>query len=180
MSRVVLLSAALALVCSTSAAASTSAGFVVGSGTGEVPAAFNFGVTGDTLRADVAAAGRGTSAVGGFHVAHRRPWGQIVGESWGVVDCVDVSRSAGGAVARVTGTIARGAAPGFGFADLRGERIALTITDGTEDSYLFDISVLHPPPPDAPPPTPKEIVPPCAQGVVPISVAPGSFLVRGA
>jgi hypothetical protein len=106
-----------------------------------------------------------------FHVLHSRG-ASVVGESWGSVDCLQTS----GRTALITGTIVRGSAPGFGIAELAGQRVALTVIDGEPDVFDFDISFRHGAT------TPHEAVqaiPPCAPGVVRIEVTVGGFLITG-
>jgi hypothetical protein len=158
MRRIACLTLVLTLAGAATAAASDP--FVAGSGTGSISLP---GFEGQTLQAEVAA----TSAGGAFHVAHSLADGRVFGESWGSVDCLQVS----GHTARVTGTVVHGTAPGAGIADLAGHRVALTVVDGEPDAFRFDISFLHGEL------APLQAIPPCTRGNVPIELTSGGFLV---
>jgi hypothetical protein len=136
--------------------------FVIGGGSGLIPLP---GFEGQTLQVNVAA----TRLGGAIHGVHRFAEGGLFGELWGTVDCM---RTAGG-TALVTGMVVVGTSPGIGLADLKGHRVAVTITDGRPDVFEFDASFLHAGVP------PREAIPPCARGAVPVTVTTGGFIVGG-
>ena len=87
----------------------------------------------DRIHVVVTALGRSDSVRGRFVIVHQTPTG-IFAYLSGEVDCLNVS----GGIATVTGTINRGF-DGVGI-DPVGQRVSLTVRDGTPDVVDMDVS----------------------------------------